>query len=52
MFAMRLEVERMTKMKLQTAIEQQVATGGKAFIPYIMAGDGGLQNPHAAFALL
>jgi tryptophan synthase alpha chain len=34
----------MTKMKLQTAIEQQVATGGKAFIPYIMAGDGGLQN--------
>ncbi|MCZ8537751.1 tryptophan synthase subunit alpha [Paenisporosarcina quisquiliarum] len=34
----------MTKMKLQTVIEQQVATGGKAFIPYIMAGDGGLQN--------
>ena len=34
----------MTKMKLQTSIEQQVATGGKAFIPYIMAGDGGLQN--------
>ena len=44
LFEMRLEVKRMTKMKLQTAIEQQVATGGKAFIPYIMAGDGGLQN--------
>lgn len=44
LFEMPLEVERMTKMKLQTAIEQQIATGGKAFIPYIMAGDGGLQN--------
>lgn len=44
LFGMHLEVEQMTKMKLQTSIEQQVATGGKAFIPYIMAGDGGLQN--------
>ena len=44
LFGMHLEVEQMTKMKLQTAIEQQVATGGKAFIPYIMAGDGGLQK--------
>lgn len=34
----------MTKYKLQSAIEQQVATGGKAFIPYIMAGDGGLSK--------
>ncbi|EPD51070.1 tryptophan synthase, alpha subunit [Paenisporosarcina sp. HGH0030] len=41
---MRLEVERMTKLKLQTAIEQQVETGGKAFIPYVMAGDGGLSK--------
>jgi len=32
----------MTKFKLQSAIEEQVATGGRAFIPYIMAGDGGL----------
>ncbi|WP_075619547.1 tryptophan synthase subunit alpha [Paenisporosarcina indica] len=32
----------MTKGKLQTAIELQVASGGRAFIPYIMAGDGGL----------
>ena len=32
----------MTKAKLQSAIELQVASGGRAFIPYIMAGDGGL----------
>lgn len=43
-YVMHLEVSRMTKMKLQAAIEHQVATGGKAFIPYIMAGDGGLAN--------
>ncbi|MBE3102887.1 MAG: tryptophan synthase subunit alpha [Bacilli bacterium] len=34
----------MTKFQLQTAIDQQVATGGRAFIPYIMAGDGGLSK--------
>ncbi len=34
----------MTKFKLQSAIEQQVESGGRAFIPYIMAGDGGLSN--------
>lgn len=32
----------MTKNKIQTAIESQMASGGRAFIPYIMAGDGGL----------
>lgn len=33
----------MTTKPLQLAIEQKVKTGGKAFIPYIMAGDGGLK---------
>lgn len=33
----------MTKT-LQTVIEQQTASGGKSFIPYIMAGDGGLEK--------
>jgi len=32
----------MSKAKLQSAIERVVASGGRAFIPYIMAGDGGL----------
>lgn len=32
----------MTKVRLQSAIESQVESGRKAFIPYIMAGDGGL----------
>ena len=49
---MLLEVEVMTKMKLQTVIEQQIATGGKAFIPYIMAGDGGLSKLRAQLLFL
>ncbi|HWI47121.1 MAG TPA: tryptophan synthase subunit alpha [Rummeliibacillus sp.] len=33
----------MTTKPLQLAIEEKVKTGQKAFIPYIMAGDGGLK---------
>ena len=33
----------MTVKPLQTAIENKVNLGQKAFIPYIMAGDGGLK---------
>lgn len=32
----------MGKTTIQTAIEQTVENGGKAFVPYIMAGDGGI----------
>lgn len=31
-------------MTLQTAIESVIKTGEKAFVPYIMAGDGGLER--------
>ncbi|MEI4768175.1 tryptophan synthase subunit alpha [Psychrobacillus sp. FJAT-51614] len=33
----------MTKLKLTAAIESAIENGEKAFIPYIMAGDGGLE---------
>jgi tryptophan synthase alpha chain len=41
---MHLEVEIMSKEFLQNAIEARVSQSGRAFIPYIMAGDGGLEN--------
>ncbi|MEG0451108.1 MAG: tryptophan synthase subunit alpha, partial [Lysinibacillus sp.] len=31
-------------MVLQQSIEQILASGDKAFVPYIMAGDGGLET--------
>ncbi|PZX07530.1 tryptophan synthase alpha chain [Psychrobacillus insolitus] len=34
----------MTKIKLTAAIEKVKANGEKAFVPYIMAGDGGLET--------
>ncbi len=34
----------MPKTKLTLAINEVLVSGGKAFIPYIMAGDGGLKN--------
>ena len=34
----------MTVKKLETALEQTLANGDKIFIPYIMAGDGGLDK--------
>ncbi|GAA4077418.1 tryptophan synthase subunit alpha [Amphibacillus indicireducens] len=34
----------MTVNKLETALEQTLANGDKIFIPYIMAGDGGLDK--------
>ena len=33
----------MTTKPLQSAIEKKIKAGQKAFIPYIMAGDGGLK---------
>jgi len=42
----------MSKGLLQTAIEVQVSQGGRAFIPYIMAGDGGLENLRGQLVLL
>ena len=34
----------MTTKPLQLAIEEKLKTGQKAFVPYIMAGDGGLKS--------
>jgi len=42
----------MSKGLLQSAIEDQVSQGGRAFIPYIMAGDGGLENLRGQLVLL
>lgn len=42
----------MSKEFLQTAIEEQVSQNGRAFIPYIMAGDGGLENLRDQLVLL
>ncbi|RLQ95373.1 tryptophan synthase subunit alpha [Falsibacillus albus] len=33
----------MSKVKLENAIHSKIEKGGKVFIPYIMAGDGGLR---------
>lgn len=49
---MHLVVEIMSKKFLQTAIEEQVSQNGRAFIPYIMAGDGGLENLRDQLVLL
>lgn len=49
---MHWEVGIMSKGHLQTAIEEQVSQGGRAFIPYIMAGDGGLENLRDQLILL
>lgn len=42
----------MSKGLLQKAIEERVNQGGRAFIPYIMAGDGGLENLRDQLVLL
>jgi tryptophan synthase alpha chain len=41
---MKQEVTCMTKAKLDTAFQTVEKVGEKAFVPYIMAGDGGLEN--------
>lgn len=43
-FEQRLEVKSMGKAKIDTAFSKVLNQGDKAFVPYIMAGDGGLEN--------
>lgn len=43
-FGLRLEDKTMGKEKIDAAFSAVLNRGDKAFVPYIMAGDGGLEN--------
>lgn len=49
---MHLEVNQMPKVKLEQALHRVLSNGDKAFVPYIMAGDGGLDQLNEQIAFL